>query len=236
MRSEARQYRLLAWINAAPWLVLVIGVALALSIVTLTMNLLMGPPFAELATLVGTLAATSILSLATGYLLYRRGWTRSPSLTVTLILTYAWAALLTLFNVWVLAQLMFVDSHDLTLAGVLLIFAAIIATTFGIFVAASVTDGLRQLAQAASRLAKGELATRATVTGRDEVAQVSLAFNDMAAQLQAAAAMREEVETLAPGPGHQELEFVGEGGDEEGVGGEGRDDVDLEPDGVERRR
>lgn len=196
MRSEAQQHRLFDWFEAAPWLVLVVGVALALSIVTFTVNLLMGPPFAELATLVGTLAVTSILSLAIGYLLYRQGWTRSPSLTVTLILTYAWAALLTLFNVWILAQLMFVDSHDLTLAGVLLVFAAIIATTFGIFVAASVTDGLRQLAQAASRLARGDLGTRANVTGQDEVAQVSLAFNEMAAQLQSAAARREEVETL----------------------------------------
>jgi signal transduction histidine kinase len=95
-----------------------------------------------------------------------------------------------------MAQLMFVNTHDLTLAGVLLLFAALIATTFGVFDSASVTDGLRQLAKAANRLAEGDLKARTTVTGVDEVAQVSVAFNEMAAQLEKAAAEREELENL----------------------------------------
>jgi signal transduction histidine kinase len=115
---------------------------------------------------------------------------------LTLILAYIWAGVVTMLNVWVMARLMFVNTHDLTLAGVLLIFAALIATTFGIFVAASVTDGLRQLAKAAHRLAEGDLKARTTVTGIDEVAQVSIAFNEMAAQLEKAAVEREELENL----------------------------------------
>jgi signal transduction histidine kinase len=177
-------------------MVLLIGVVVALVSVALVMMWLMEPPFEELASLVGTLGATSILTLAIGYFLYRRGWARSPSLGFTLILTYIWAAVVTLFNVWLMARLMFVNDHDLTLAGVLLLFAALIATTFGIFVAASVTDGLRQLAKAANQLADGNLQARTPVTGRDEVAQVSIAFNEMADQLEKAAQEREEMETL----------------------------------------
>jgi two-component system sensor histidine kinase BaeS len=178
------------------WLVLGVGVLTGLILVAVVTTLLMQPPLEELATLIGTLAATAAISMAVGYALYRRGWARSPSLMMTLILAYVWAAILTLFNVWVMARLMFVNTHDLTLASVLLLFAAIIATTFGVFVAASVSDGLRQLALAANRLASGDLSARAQVNGRDEIAQVATSFNAMATRLQRADEERHELENL----------------------------------------
>jgi signal transduction histidine kinase len=156
----------------------------------------MRPPMQEVASLARTLAATSVVSLGVGFFLYRHGWTRSPSLRLTLILTYIWAAVLTLINVWIMADLMFVSYHDLALAGVLLLFAVIIATTFGVFVAASVTDGLRQLAGTARQVARGDLSARAAVPGRDEVSQAAAAFNEMAVQLEQAAQQRREVEAL----------------------------------------
>jgi signal transduction histidine kinase len=186
----------LNWFGRAPWRILVGGVALALVLAALLMRGLMQASSREITALVSTLAFTSLLSLGLGYLLYRRGWTRSPSFTLTLIITYAWAALLTLFNVWVMQMQMFVSEHDLILSGVLLLFAAVIATTFGVFVAASVTDGLRQLATTAQRVAEGDLAARVSINGRDEVARVGQAFNEMAAQLQQAAAQRQELDTL----------------------------------------
>jgi signal transduction histidine kinase len=173
-----------------------VGILAGLILVTVITSLLMQPPFEELATLIGTLAVTAAISLAVGYALYRRGWARSPSLMLTLVLAYVWAAVLTMFNVWAMARLMFVNDHDLTLAGVLLLFAVIIATTFGVFVAASVTDGLRQLAATANQLALGDLRTRAQVAGRDEISQVAASFNDMAEQLQQAEVERRELETL----------------------------------------
>ncbi|MCA9970406.1 MAG: HAMP domain-containing protein [Anaerolineales bacterium] len=185
-----------AWLDQAPWRILALGLLLALLLAALLMWQLMQAPSEEIAALVQTLALTSLASLGLGYLLYRRGWTRVSSLRVTLIAGYIWAALLTLFNVWILAQQMFASDHDLLLSGVLLLFAAIIATSFGAFVAATVTDGLRQLARTAQRLAGGDLAARVAVDGRDEVARVGLAFNEMAAQLQQAAREREEVEAL----------------------------------------
>lgn len=185
-----------AWFMASPWRILIAGVLLALSVAAVTMMGMMRPPMGEVASLVGTLAATSVLSLAAGYFLYRRGWTRSPSVRFTLIFTYVWAAVLTLTNVWVMARLMFVSYHDLILAGILILFAAIIATTFGIFVASSLTDGLRQLAGTARRVAAGDLSARAAVPGRDEVSQAAAAFNEMAVQLEQAARQRQEVEAL----------------------------------------
>jgi two-component system sensor histidine kinase BaeS len=161
LRIEIYRTKYDEWLQQSPWLILAAGALLALSLVAAAMTILIRPSFDELATVVGALAVTSVLSLTAGYLLYRKGWTRSPSISFTLVLTYAWAAMLTLFNVWVLARLMFVSGHDLTLAGILLVFAAIIATAFGISVTAGVTDSLRQLAATATRLADGELGARA---------------------------------------------------------------------------
>lgn len=179
-----------------PVMLLLAGVLLALTAAVLVINWLMRPSRAEVISLIQTLAITSVLSLGMGFFLYRRGWARSPSLSLTLILTYLWAAVLTLVNVWVMGRLMFASDHDFALSVVLLIFAAIIATTFGIFVAASVTDELNQLAQAAHQLAKGDLTTRAMVSGRDEIGQMARHFNDMAEQLEATAQQQEELEAM----------------------------------------
>ena len=151
------------WFQRAPWLILVTGAVLALTVTALLFLILMQPPSADMRALITTLGITSLLSLGLGYVLYRSGWARSASLMRTLTLTYVWAAILTLFNVGVMQQQMFVSEHDLVLSGVLLLFAAIIATTFGLFVSASVTDDLRQLAVTAQELAEGKLSTRVEI-------------------------------------------------------------------------
>jgi signal transduction histidine kinase len=174
-----------------------VGILAALGVAVILMRALMQAPLQDITTLIFWLSLTSIFSLFVGYLLYRRGLTRSPSLNLTLIMTYAWAAILTLINVWIMSERMFFNKeHDLVLSGVLLLFAAIIATTFGVFVAASVTDSLNQLAATAQQIATGRLDARAVVNGRDEVAQVATAFNNMAAQLQQAAQDREQLEQM----------------------------------------
>ena len=186
----------LNWYRRAPWLILATGLILALLVTALLFMTLMQPPLAEMGALISTLAVTSLLSLGLGYFLYRRGWARSTSLLWTLSMTYVWAALLTMFDVGILQQQMFVSQHDLILGGVLLLFAAIIAITFGVFVASSVTAGLRQISGTAERVAGGDLAARVPVSGKDEVAQVGVAFNQMAAQLQQVQTQREELDGL----------------------------------------
>lgn len=184
------------WFRRAPWLILVAGAVFALVVTAFLFLVLMQPPTSEMRALISTLSITSLISLGIGYILYRRGWARSGSLMRTLTITYIWAALLTLINVGIMQQQMFVSEHDLQLSGVLLLFAAIIAMTFGLFVSASVTDGLRQLAGTAQQLAEGDLSARVEVSGTDEVAQVGLAFNEMAGQLQQVDLQRTELENL----------------------------------------
>ncbi|MEJ2751396.1 MAG: ATP-binding protein [Chloroflexota bacterium] len=106
------------------------------------------------------------------------------------------AAYYTLINVGIMQQQMFVSDHDLQLSGLLLLFAAIIASSFGLFVSATVTDGLQQLAITAQQLAEGDLSARVDISGKDEVAQVGLAFNEMADQLETVDMQRTELENL----------------------------------------
>jgi signal transduction histidine kinase len=143
-----------------------------------------------------TLAITCVVTVGLGYWLYRRGWARSSSLMWTLIGAYVWAALVALLTVWVMQRQMFFSEHDLILSGVLLLFAAIIATTYALFIAASVTESLRRMAGAADSLAGGDLESRVTVTGRDEVARLAESFNQMADRLQETAERRRELDAL----------------------------------------
>ena len=184
------------WFRRAPWLILVGGAIFALIVAALLFLVLMQPPTSEMRALITTLGISSLLSLGIGYMLYRRGWARSGSLMRTLTLTYIWAALLTLINVGIMQQQMFVSDHDLQLSGLLLLFAAIIASSFGLFVSATVTDGLQQLAITAQQLAEGDLSARVDISGKDEVAQVGLAFNEMADQLETVDMQRTELENL----------------------------------------
>jgi signal transduction histidine kinase len=190
------QNKYLIWFRHAPWRILAVGLVLALLMAAFLMWAVMQAPASEIATLVSALAITSLVSLGLGYFLYRRGWTRSPSLTLTLLLTYVWAAILTFFNVWVMAERMFASEHDLLLSSILLSFAAVIATTFGVFASASITDSLRQLDETANQIANGDLQARVRINGRDEVARVAVSFNDMAVRLQTAEKQRQELEEL----------------------------------------
>jgi signal transduction histidine kinase len=183
-------------LKRVPWRLFAFGIALALIVAVILMQIVMQAPVSDIVTLVSTLTITSFISLLLGFLLYRRGWARSPSLRRTLMITYAWSALLILINVWFMLSQMYFSQHDLLLSGVLLLFAVVISTTFGIFVAASVTDSLRQLAATAAQIAEGNLDARAAIMGRDEVAQVGTIFNKMASQLQQGAEQRAELDRL----------------------------------------
>jgi signal transduction histidine kinase len=147
------------------------------------------PPWQDFVYLALLLAATGAASAAVGYFSQRLGlWTRAPSLRIALSLGYLLAAGLILLNVWITAELMFVEQHDLNLAILLMVFAAGIAAAFGAFISGSIAERLTGLARGAARLSEGDLSTRIPVQGRDEVAQLTRAFNSMAGRLEEAAA------------------------------------------------
>jgi len=159
--------------------------------------LLMSPPVSELGLMALFLAITAVVSSLVGYLAYRLGWIAlTPSLRWALLAIYAISSALTFFNVWFSAKLMFASEHDLLLSVVLLVFAGGMAMALGYFLSSTMTDRIHLLKKAAENLAGGNLETRVSVSGRDEVATLAESFNQMATQLQAADEKQRELEHL----------------------------------------
>jgi signal transduction histidine kinase len=68
--------------------------------------------------------------------------------------------------------------------------------SLGYFLSAAVTDGIMALNQAAKEIAQGNLRARVPVIGHDEIADLACTFNEMAAQLEAAAYKQRELDIL----------------------------------------
>lgn len=175
----------------------ILGVLVIFAISLGIFYLVMSPPMSELRLMALFLAITALVSSLAGYLAYRLGWIAlTPSLRWGLMAIYAISSILTFFNVWFSARLMFASEHDLLLASVLLVFAGGMAMALGYFLSSTMTDRMHLLQNAAGKLAQGNLETRVTVSGRDEVATLAESFNQMAAQLQAADEKQRELERL----------------------------------------
>jgi signal transduction histidine kinase len=173
------------------------GVIPALVLALVLFCVFMRPEANEIALMVGLMGATALVSVLAAYAAYRVGWiSRYPSIHWALMSGYALSGLLVFLNIWVIARLMFASRHDLILATILLIFATGIAMSLGYLLSAAITDRIVVLNQAARQIAQGWLDTRVPVTGNDEMAGLSRAFNDMAAQLEAMEDRQREMEGL----------------------------------------
>jgi signal transduction histidine kinase len=174
-----------------------LGVVFILALSLSAFSLLMSPSLVELRLMAIFLLITASISSLIGYLTYRLGWmTWSPTLRWTLMIGYAISSVLTFFNVWLTARLMFANQHDLLLASVLLVFAGGMAMALGYFLSSTITDRIHMLKGAVNKLEHGELETRVPINGRDEVALLAAAFNQMAAQLQAAKEKQQAAEQM----------------------------------------
>jgi signal transduction histidine kinase len=174
-----------------------LGIILILTVSLTVFKLLMSPPLAELQLMALFLSITATISTLAAYGAYRLGWlASSPTIRWTLLAGYGLASVLTFFNVWFSARLMFASQHDLALAVVLLIFAGGMAMVLGYLLSTTVIERVRALKAAADGLAHGDLQTRVPIAGRDEIAALSRAFNQMAEQLQAASCKQQEVERM----------------------------------------
>jgi len=168
--------------------IFVILIALLLTLVLI--QVIMSPPSGDLIYLGIYLSFTSLGSAIFGFLSHRLGWWRRlPRLSYALILGYILAGGLTLFNVWITARLMFINQHDLALGSLLLVFAGGISVGFGYFLSNAITQALETLVSSAEKLSKGDFSTRVPVSGRDEIARLATAFNQMAARLEKATAV-----------------------------------------------
>ena len=163
----------------------VFGILFVLLLTVLLVKLVMSPPASDLMYLVLYLSLTSLGSAVFGFISHRLGWWRRlPRLSYALIMGYILAGGLTLFNVWVTARLMFLNQHDLALGSLLLLFAGGISVAFGYFLSNAITQALSDLVQGAEQLSQGDFSVRLPIGGRDEVAQLTKAFNQMAARLE----------------------------------------------------
>jgi signal transduction histidine kinase len=181
-----------------PALLLLVGsVASVLALALVIFYGLVQPPMEDLVVLAAILSVAAVLAIGLGHSASRLGWThRFPRLHWTLIAGNALTLALVFLSVWLTMQLMFVNAHDLALATVLLIFAAGIATSLGYFLTMSLAQRITELNQAAKEIARGHLDTRAPVRGRDELAELAQAFNEMAAELETAEHEQRELEML----------------------------------------
>jgi len=189
MKTTISQTPLLARFAISILMIVVISLAVFM--------LVMLPPMSELRLMAIYLGITALVSALAGYAAYRLGWINySPTLRWTLLGGYALASVLTFFNVWFSAQLMFASPHDLLLAVVLLFFASGMAMVMGYFLSTTVTERIHGLQDAAEKLAQGDLNTRVPILGKDEVAMLASAFNQMAEQLQAADKKQRDLEDM----------------------------------------
>jgi signal transduction histidine kinase len=166
----------------------VLGLAFMLAIAYL------GTPGRDLGELARYLASAGLISLlcGTGGLLWlRQGRGR---LWQQMALTTMLGIGLALFNIVATVQLMFIASSELPLLLLLVGFAGVISLGLGIVLALVVARRVTALNRGAQALAAGDLGTRVTVQGSDELAELAREFNGMAEQLATGAAERERQE------------------------------------------
>jgi signal transduction histidine kinase len=116
------------------------------------------------------------------------GWTSARLTTVRSRVTIAFLAglLVALVNVLATSALMFLSGHDLALLFVLLGFSGAISITFALVFGGALAAEVRVLSRAADQFAEGDLGARVDLRGRDELARLGVAFNNMASRLEQA--------------------------------------------------
>jgi len=179
MAPKLKRSRLLSFI-------FIVLVTLILTLILI--QVVMSPSLDDLMYLLIVLSLTSLASTVLGFGSYKLGWWQKlPRISYAMILGYILASGLIFFNVWVTARLMFINQHDLALGSLLLLFAGGISIAFGYFLSSTISQQLEILASGAQQLSEGDFSTRVPVQGQDEIAQLSQAFNEMAARLEGAA-------------------------------------------------
>jgi signal transduction histidine kinase len=128
----------------------------------------------------------AVMAVVSSAIARRQGWWRRfGSVTLALVFTCALGAGIIFVTLLITTGLMFISPHDASLSIVIVLFAAGVSMAFGYLVASSLSDGLSDIARAAKAVQSGDLSARADDSGgKDEIARLAHAFNEMTAQLQ----------------------------------------------------
>jgi signal transduction histidine kinase len=147
----------------------------------------MSPPATDLWSLAAYLTVSGIATMGVGWMVLR-GAERLIGLSIQ---TRAFvggliAATVALLNVLIVAQAMFIStSHDLKLLVAIVVFSAVITGFFSLLVARSVSSRLQPIRESIGSLASGDLGTRISVSGEDELSALASDINTLARKLQA---------------------------------------------------
>jgi signal transduction histidine kinase len=159
----------------------VIGIALAMLVIIPALN----PSLQDAWHLALFMLSTGAVTIVLTFVFYKRGATHwFNSIRWTLLAIIILTVALVLVNVWLVAQKMFISPHDLALSTALLVFSSVVSIVSGFLVSSALIERIHQLARASEQLAQGDFKVRAAVEGKDELASLSQAFNQMAGALQ----------------------------------------------------
>lgn len=143
------------------------------------------------------LLASAALSLAVGLLAYRLYWLRRPPRVLwTILAGYVFVGVITLLGVLATALMMFISADDVRFVAVLLLFGVGIAVSFGYLLSVGLSREATRLVSAADQVALGRFDVRVEPRGRDEMAELALAFNEMTQALADAADRQRAVEKM----------------------------------------
>lgn len=149
------------------------------------------PPWHDLGVVALVLLGCAFLSLLVGHLTYSLSWLkRSPRIFWTLFTGYALVGLLVFLGVLTSALLMFIDSEDVRLVAVFSLFGLGISISLGYLLAMGLSEQAKRLVEATDRVAEGQFDVYIEPRGRDEMATLTRAFNNMTKALDESAAGR----------------------------------------------
>ncbi len=171
------KYRPLLWLPAA--------VLIALWLFEVTMQ-----PSATERNRLGLIFLALGLVAALAVLLLPRWSSRARTLRFSIVAVGMTSFLIVAGTAVVAAQEMFFSSHDLQLLLVVLGFGLVASFGFAFAVSRPITSDLRQIADAAQRVAAGDFSASPAVARSDEVGALADAFDAMAADLRAADSQR----------------------------------------------
>ncbi len=165
-----------------------LGFALTLAVVVAVsvglVGIVLRPTSADAPLFALLFAIPIVVSSAGAAIALRQSWWRQfTHLAMALFVTYAVGAGLILLTIAATANLMFLSDHDALLVLVIMIYATGVMLVFSYFVASSLSAGITDVTRAADAVRGGDLAARASESGRDEISRLARAFNEMTARL-----------------------------------------------------
>jgi signal transduction histidine kinase len=107
-----------------------------------------------------------------------------PNLGAKIALVCLFGSAAAIVNVVMTPLLMFSEHSDFTILVITLLYFAIISLAFASIVGVLITRQIHELHEAAERLAEGDLQSRVSVEGTDEVADLAQSFNRMSGELE----------------------------------------------------